>query len=80
MDLSSFVRSTIEDRITAGTSQADLAKAVGVAPITLSRYRRKQRDLTVETASKILAAMGVDFGRKKKSRKLSHNQLTTDNR
>ncbi len=36
-----------------------LAKDAGVAPITIGRFMRKERDLRLATAEKIAAALGL---------------------
>lgn len=58
MTLRELVLDAIRDAVADGWSLTAIANAAGVAPITVSRFNRGLADLTLDTAEKILGALG----------------------
>ena len=55
-------RNKIADvRSSRGISQRDLASRLGVKPSTVSRWERKDANLTLETLRKVAAALACDL-------------------
>ena len=48
-------------RIEKKLSQKELADAIGVSPISISRYERNERKLSVPTAQKISAFLNIHW-------------------
>ena len=66
-------QTNIEERlrqamITSDMSRYRISKLSGVSEIVLSRFVREQRTLTLTTAAKVAAALGLDLRPKKKGR------------
>jgi transcriptional regulator with XRE-family HTH domain len=49
-------------RITAGLSQAELARRIGVSPSALSQVERGRHGLSGETLTRLWAILGIPFG------------------
>lgn len=64
--LSDEIRQAISD---SGMTQTELAKAADVAGSVLSRFTRGQQGITLETADRIVRALGLRVAFSKRRRK-----------
>lgn len=63
------LRAAVESHIESGASQYSLAKAAGVDPIHLSRWRRREKEITLPVAARLASVLGLDLAAPEKPAK-----------